>query len=310
MDKEDNMETDNNMETTQIRHIVVSGGGISGFTAYGILRDSAKSGFWDINNIQTFYGTSVGGLLLLMLILKFDWDTLDDYIIKRPWQNVFHLNMYSLINSIQTVGIFNINTIESFCEPLFKAKDIKMDVSMKEFFDITGIEFHLFATEFNETVLVDISYKTHPEWKVIESLYCSCCLPIMFKPYTKEDKIYCDGGVFSNYPLSHCYNNMLSKEECIKTDEIFGIKTSGINNVNFEINDESSLFDYIALMIKKLICKISLNDYIPIKNEIIIESNIVSIYDDIYLALSDMEKRIDLIQRGVILWDEFKSLQK
>ena len=367
-----NNEIKTKIKTKKIKHIVVSGGGITGFTAYGILRESEKSGFWNINDIQTFYGTSVGGLILLMLSLKFDWDTLDDYIIKRPWQNVFNLNMYSVINSIQTMGLFNIKTIESFCQPLFKAKDIKMDISMKEIFDITGIEIHLFATEFNETKLVDISYKTHPDWKVIESVYSSCCLPIMFKPYTKGDKLYYDGGVFSNYPLSHCCNNIdlnrqrfemgNTEEVSLQTisshsstpefntplqgsdflqnvgdirssddsnmiletssnvshndesiilennyDEIFGIKTNAKQNANYEVNENSSLFDYMALLIKKLICKLSLNDVVPIKNEIKIESNIISIYDDIYLALSDMENRIELINTGVKLWESFKN---
>ena len=39
---------------TTIKHIVISGGGVSGFTAYGILRESHKAGLWDLKNIKSF----------------------------------------------------------------------------------------------------------------------------------------------------------------------------------------------------------------------------------------------------------------
>lgn len=47
----------------KIEHIVMSGGGIVGLSFYGILRESNKRGKWDINNIKTIYGTSVGSIL-------------------------------------------------------------------------------------------------------------------------------------------------------------------------------------------------------------------------------------------------------
>jgi hypothetical protein len=36
---------------TTIRHLVISGGGEMGFAFYSVLRDSHKSGFWNIQNI-------------------------------------------------------------------------------------------------------------------------------------------------------------------------------------------------------------------------------------------------------------------
>ena len=311
------MENIENPKETVIKHIVISGGGITGFTAYGILKESAKEGFWDINNIKTMYATSIGGLLMVILSLKFDWDTLDEYIIKRPWSNIFNLNIYSLINSFQTKGLFNIKIVESVFEPLFKAKDIKMDITMKEYFELSGIEIHLYATDFIETKTVDISYKTHPNWTVIESIYCSCCLPIMFTPYKKEDKIYYDGGVFSNYPLNYCCKNIddtlspsstsefsVSTPSHLQYDEILGVKTCTTDN-KIEICEESTLFDYIIMIIKSFIYKLTIDDIIPIKNEIVIYSNFTSIYNDMYLAFSTIDNRKELINKGITLWKEF-----
>ena len=50
-----------------IKHIVLSGGGVSGFSEYGVLRESHNSGFWNINNIKSIYGTSSGSIVSIFI---------------------------------------------------------------------------------------------------------------------------------------------------------------------------------------------------------------------------------------------------
>lgn len=272
-----------------IKHLVLAGGGAFGFTAYGALRESHKMNIWNLDNIESMYGTSSGAIWLTMISLKFDWTVLDDFFIKRPWQNVFRININTIMKAYSECGILNKETIDESFRPLFKAKDISMDVTMKEMYDITGIELHMFGTEIDDFQLVDFSYKTHPDWKILDVVYISSCLPILFSPYKINNKMYCDGGFFSNYPLYHCYKNVENP------DEIMGIRVKiKENNEDTEV----SLFEYIlSLMIKMKNTLTSSEEKISIKNELAIENGIVSIYD-IYLAASTMEERIHLIQKG------------
>ena len=76
-----------------IRHVVISGGGLSGFTFYGALRELSKKNYWNLSNIKTIYGTSVGSLIAVLMVLGYDWQETDEYFIKRPLQNVFKLNI-------------------------------------------------------------------------------------------------------------------------------------------------------------------------------------------------------------------------
>lgn len=284
-----------------IKHIVLAGGGTVGFTAYGVMRESAKSGFWHWDDIQTIFGTSIGGIMAIVYALKFDWDILDDFFIKRPWHHVFKMDMNNVFLSFQTKGILDIHTMDLFYEPLFKAKDLDMKITMKEFYEFTGIEVHLFATEFNETVPVDISWKTHPDWTVMEAVYCSCCLPFLFSPYFKDDKIYYDGGIFFNYPLIQCYNHMPEPN----LEEIFGIKTNIIHKQTLQ--EDSTLFDYVTMLLQKFIestyhkIHTEKKDPLVLPHEIVIDSANVSLYD-IYLAVSNMDVRLRLIDQGASLW--------
>ena len=46
-----------------IKHIVLSGGGQSIFTFYGVIKESNERGLWNISNIESIYGTSAGAIL-------------------------------------------------------------------------------------------------------------------------------------------------------------------------------------------------------------------------------------------------------
>ena len=285
-----------NQPNKKIKHIVISGGGTNGFISYGILRESEKHGFWKKDDIESIYGTSIGAIFSIIISLKFDWDTLDDYIIKRPWHTVFTFDMNSILNSFYTKGILNIHVIRQLFEPLFSAKDLNINITMKELFGFTGIDIHLYTTEYNDFKSIDISHITHPDWSVVEAVYCSCSLPLVFSPYEKDNKIYFDGGTFSNYPLYYCYNTHSDP------DEIFGIKKI----IDMENLDSSTMFNYINSIIEKLLYKLAATETIYIKNEIVIQNCGSTVYD-IYMASSNMEERIQLIEKGKESWNRFLS---
>jgi predicted acylesterase/phospholipase RssA len=275
-----------------IRHIVCSGGGVTGFSFYGMLRECHKRNLWKLEDIETIYGTSVGSIIAVILALDYDWDTIDDYLIKRPWNNVFKFNLYSIIDSLKKRGIFGMKTIEDTFAPLFNGKDISIDITMQDFYDITKKEIHIFTTDVMRFEVVDISHKTHPEWRLMDAVYASSAIPIIFSPFIKDSKCYCDGAMLLNYPLDKCIENGA------KNDEIIGL-CNDMNAHDEDIFNEScSLLDYGLIIMKKLICAfLSVREH-RIKNEFRITSINMSIYD-IVSTTTEIDNRIRLIQEGV-----------
>lgn len=195
------------MTSKKIQNLVISGGGAAGFAFYGALKQSAKSGLLNMQDIQHIYATSVGTIMSVVISLDYDWQTLDDYLIKRPWQNVYKFELPMAIQAISNQGIFNKQVIQDTLNPLFKGKDIPININLQDFYNITKKEIHFITTSYNDLTVVDISHKTHPEWMVIDAVYASSCLPILFSPqYCSLDplKSYIDGGLLMNYPLNHC----------------------------------------------------------------------------------------------------------
>tara|TARA_B110000967_G_scaffold209538_1_gene266145 strand:- start:5113 stop:5967 length:855 start_codon:yes stop_codon:yes gene_type:complete len=274
----------------KIENIVISGGGLTLFTYYGILKESSKSNIWNINSIKTIYGTSAGAILSVLLCLNYDWETLDNYIINRPWEKVFNIDMYLLFDTINRKGIFNISVIKEVFKPLFSGKDIDIDINFIDFYNLTNIELHLFVTDINTFKHIDVSYKTHPTWKIIDIIYSSSAVPIIFAPFTIDEYCLLDGGVFTNCPITYCINNDINPESilCITHNE---------DNIN-KMDGNANLLDYIIILLSNLIKTVNKN---IIDEEVGIKyiSEFVPIsIDYIFDTITKKETRISLIEKG------------
>lgn len=287
---------------SMIKHIIISGGGHSGLIFYGILKESNAMNFWKIENIETIYSTSIGSFIAVMLCLKYEWEIMDDYLLKRKWQTIFDINFNTLIETYENKGLFTMKVIEEIFCPLFNAMDINSDISFEEFYEKTKIELHIFTTELNAFKTVDLSYKTHPKWKILEAIYCSCSLPVLFTPFIKEDKCYIDGGVLLNYPLDPC---LLNANIC--SDEIFGLKKENTNKKQ-QIEQNSTIFEFLISLFNNLFEKMLVDEknIQQIKNEIIVMDDMTSI-DKIMHVVSSIEERKKLIEKGQQLFHQFIS---
>jgi NTE family protein len=291
-------------ENTAIKHLVITGGGIAGITAYSILRESHNSGIWNIENIESIYGTSAGAIIGVFIALKYEWSEIDNYIIKRPWENVFKFDVGAVLRSFDSKGILGKKIIEEMICPLLKGKDLETAITMKELYEYSKIDIHIFSTEIHKYETVDISHKTHPDWRVIDAVYCSACLPIIFMPYLKDGGCYSDGGITNNYPIYQCLENGANP------DEILGITLPKEQEKTQTITEESSLFDYLSFILNKMykqayLASIKNKDY-TIKYEIEVENAIVAMYDFVAVSSSQKERSL-LLDKGVEIWNKFRK---
>lgn len=294
-------EPTNEFRKMNIKHLVICGGGISGLTAYSILRESNIAGFWNINNLASMYGTSAGAIIAVFIALKYEWVDIDDYIIKRPWQNVFKFDIGCILRSFDTRGIFDQKIIEELVFPMLKGKDLDTNITMKELYEYSNIDIHIFTTELHTYTTIDISHSTHPDWKVIDAIYCSACLPIVFIPLLKDGKCYVDGGVTNNYPIYSCLENGANPEE------ILGISMPKQETSTTIISESSSLLDYLSFIMRQMYKHSQLYSHkqkCVIPYELVLENVLISLYDFSNVS-SSSEQRILLLNKGVEIWKTF-----
>jgi predicted acylesterase/phospholipase RssA len=211
-------------------------------------------------------------------------------LIERPWQNVFKFDIYSVIQSFEKRGIFTVDTITQILAPLFAGKDVPVDITLADFFALNGIELHFFATEVNSFKVIDISYKTHPNWRIIDAAYCSSTLPIIFAPYIRDNQCFVDGGVICSYPIKQCL------DAGHLPDEIFAIKKHTSSSIDM-VTDQSSLFDYLMIIMRKTIRVLNGQEIGLVSNEILVSGDPISI-DGILTLSASKEARAELIEFG------------
>lgn len=225
-----------------IKHLVISGGGSIGFQYLGLLQHLNEKQFWTIDSIESIYATSVGCLLAVILILKYDWDTINKYMIERPWHDVFKLNAKQIIEAYQSKGLYDKKILDSAFKPLLEAKDLCLTITLKELYEYSKIDLHLFTFELNTFKTCELNHETHPDLSLISAIAMSCALPGLFMPICSDNNCYIDGGVMSNYPLSFCLQKNKVPEEILGINYTIQKKNNNISNV---ITKDSSILDFI-----------------------------------------------------------------
>jgi predicted acylesterase/phospholipase RssA len=105
---------------------------------------------------------------------------------------------------------------------------------------------------------VDVSYKTHPDWSLVDAVHSSCAIPVLFKPISIDGNLYCDGGFCVNYPLKQCIENGANP------DDVFGVQNTEIDNEEIDTT-MFSLFDYIIYLLNKILKKIGTSPHCKIR---------------------------------------------
>ena len=232
-----------------IKHLVLSGGGGGGYTIYGAVKYLSKNSYWNIENIENIYCVSVGSVIAVLISLKLNWDTIDDYLIKRPWDKVINIKPINLLNLWTEKGILDSNIFKEILTPLLTVNGLSKDITMKEFYDYNNIEIHIYTVNINESLptKVDISYKTHPKLELCKAIEMSSAFPVFLIPICDNSACYIDGGLINNFPLNDCIYG-IGGIESNKLDEILAFKIGSFQKPDY-ITKESSLLNYLYSII-------------------------------------------------------------
>jgi predicted acylesterase/phospholipase RssA len=280
-----------------IKHLVICGGGPLGFSFLGAIEKLNEEKFLEMDKIESIYGTSIGSIIGAFICLKYDWETLVKYVIERPWHDAIKVTAKQIFDSYYNKGLFNKKVAEIIFKPLLEAKELSINVTLKEFYEYSKIDLHIFTFELNKFETIELSHTTHPTLCLLEALTMSSSLPGMFMPIIQDDKCYLDGGVMCNYPINECVRDHPNK------DEILGIKiyfNKQCTFTNLKVTSESSLLEYIiCLSVKSMhfIREHSKLEHIDNIVKCTIDYNPLSL-DFMTSAINDKEVRRELYKKG------------
>lgn len=274
-----------------IKHLIISGGGPSLFLSLGVICTLFKEKIIQFNQLESIYGTSAGAAMALMLSLDYEIDTIYDYLIKRPWHDLFKIKPENLLSLFNNKGLFKNELIKKIFQPLFEAKSIPLDITMADFYQLTNIDLHFFGFDLNKFDIVDLSHETYPDLPILDGIQMSCAVPLMIAPFFHDNMCVIDGGIHTNYPLQPFlkkYNNM---------ENVIGIKN--IYSDLESVAESSTLLDFVLNIINKLVRVYNNDCKAPaIKHEIPFNISQMSM-NSISEAVYKQSVREELYNRGI-----------
>ena len=95
-----------------IKHLVIAGGGPTIFKSLGVVQRLIKDKYIHVCDIESIYGSSAGAIIGVLISLNYDHDTLYDFMIKRPWNDVFNITIDKIFDAYSKKGIFDEKTIQ------------------------------------------------------------------------------------------------------------------------------------------------------------------------------------------------------
>jgi hypothetical protein len=259
-----------------IKHLILAGGGPIGFVEYGALKYLTTTNIINYNNIESIYAVSIGAFIGFIYILNLDWLWVDDFLIKRPWNK---LVSFSYTNLLYEKGIINKKVLIGALEPLFLAKNIPLNITLLEFYNLTKIEFNIYACNFTTLQQKKFNHITTPNIMLVDALYVSLAVPLIFAPLIIEDCFYLDGALIHGCPINNCIAEKLCDHSEIlcfindktnpidlsnpyhNTNSVSTVSTSTISTVSTNIN----FFKYFYLLFNTWFMNI-----LNIENEIIV----------------------------------------
>jgi predicted acylesterase/phospholipase RssA len=278
---------------TKIEHLILCGGGPVGLVQYGALKYLTYNNYLSLSNIKSIYATSIGCIISFIYMINLEWSWMDDFLIKRPWEKLVNFTPYDYLNMFYTKGLLNLDFVTNCLKPLFLAKDIELTITLKEFYELTNIEFNLYTCNFTKFQKEQLNYISYPDLSLIEAIYMSLTIPILCVPFYKNNCFYFDGGILVVCPLNECIIDKkcdLSTILCFTNDktqpidlsnnfhnkciqDVSGTATSLdtiVSNSGDLLSNNSNLFELIIFIIKILFHKISTleNSDVTIENSI------------------------------------------
>ena len=261
--------------------LVLSGGGVKGLCTLGLLHKMSELKMLD--NIDTFCGTSVGGLISFLLLIGYTPKEMFEILNEIDFSLLFQYNIDDLFNDIH-VGLLSQEPIIYVIGTLMKKRNCSIKITFKELFKKYNKKLIVTGVCINDSTLCYFNDESHPDMKVLDALKITMSIPLVFKPVKYKNAFYIDGGAGSNYPID------FFKEEDL--ENVIGILVKGSYEYIEKFNDHAEYFLQLMNCVFKKVFDINeklyekYTYYIETKNISFTEWNI------------DSEKKTELFEFG------------
>ena len=193
--------------------LLLSGGGINCITILGVFKYLFDNGKIDrhFKGIHTIICVSGGVFHILPLLLGLSIEaTLQLFLTYN--KELVNYNDFDLNKLFIQYGLYKNDLIQTMIELVLEKKGYSKNMTFKELFTITKIDFIVKVVNISQCKIVYMNHKTHPDFPISLAARMATCIPFLFQPIKYNKDYYIDGGLCGNLPLDYIYKKKKYKK--------------------------------------------------------------------------------------------------
>lgn len=253
-----------------IKNIILSSGPTTLFIYLGSLQTLFNKNYLNYNSLEKFYGTSMGSIICLMLILAKS----PSVVIERlSNQNFLQLLKFNIFNVLKLEYLYSSNEFRNIIiqliEPFLKENNLDKNFTFQDLYNVTNKKIIINTSSMLKQGGIITEYfklENTPNFSVVDAVVMSCTIPFIFEPINYNGNLQLDGALLIYDNTNYCLNEN-NKNECFKLSYI----SIGLNDLFFDFenyNFKKFFFGY-NVSIQTTLNKLNPQQSIP--NEIIFE---------------------------------------
>ncbi|AGB42450.1 putative esterase of the alpha-beta hydrolase superfamily [Halobacteroides halobius DSM 5150] len=169
-------------------NLSISGGGVKGIAHLGGIKALEEEGI----EIVSLAGSSVGAIIATLYGAGYSIDKLKELIYQQDLEDF--KDDFSIIRLFTEYGIYKGNEFLDWMAERLEAKGVRV-------FEDLNKEVKVIASDATYRSTKVFSKEQTPQFSVAKAVRMSMSIPIFYKPYHYNSRLYIDGGVMNNFPL-------------------------------------------------------------------------------------------------------------
>tara|TARA_B100000945_G_C20419352_1_gene616922 strand:+ start:1801 stop:2748 length:948 start_codon:yes stop_codon:yes gene_type:complete len=187
----------------KIKYISLSGGGMKGVMYIGAYRSLLHHFNFkeQMENIEGIVGTSIGAIFSLAMLLRLtDEQVMNIFLpIASAFENIAPQMDISLL--LHKFGSDDGQTFRYQLGQILMQCGLSSDITFSQFKKICACEFICISTKLRTQETIYVSAKTFPDLRIIDGIFMSMCVPLLFRPFEYDGELYVDGYLTQNQPI-------------------------------------------------------------------------------------------------------------
>lgn len=192
------------------KHITCGGAGLKINCYLGVLRAleracAARGTSWTDHvrdNVETLIGSSAGAIMALVLALGITADEIA--VIVQPISEARRIVPNPDLGVLWSrYGLERGEFARAIIAQILSLRGLSVDITLARMHALTRRHFACTGTNVNTGLNVIFDHTSHPDLRVVDAVFISMCVPIIFAPVQLGDDLYVDGALTDNLPCLH-----------------------------------------------------------------------------------------------------------